>query len=456
METTGNRKRVGRDLTEGSVLRGLLIFAVPIILTNFIQQLYSMADLMIIGRFAGSIGTVGVSTGGEISDFLTPVATSFATAGQIYIAQLFGAKNHQKLKESAGTFLSLMALMSVIFLAVTLIFRVQILKLLNCPPEAMRQAENYLVVTAIALPCIFGYNAVCGILRGMGESKRPLLFVAIAATVNIFLDLLLVAVISLEALGTAIATALSEFASFAAALVYLYRRREAFGFEEWKLSCLKIDRQAAAVLLCLGIPQTCRSLLVRVSMLWVNANVNAYGLTASATNSVGNKLQKFLEIFSMSLSQASAAMIAQNLGAKKPDRAKKVVWYSLGSTLLVATVISGAVLLWPRAVFGIFTRDPAVLEMGVLYLQIMVVHFFMSAVTSSFQAMVLGAGNAGLNFVIGVMDGIFCKIGFSLLFAAALGMGVTGYFWGTALSRVIPGVICIGYFYSNRWRDRTL
>ena len=138
----------------------------------------------------------------------------------------------------------------------------------------------------------------------MGESKRPLIFIIVAATVNIFLDLLLVIVFRLEAAGTAIATAASQAASFAAAFIYMYRHREQFGFE-MKLSYFKFDPESLKIIFRLGIPQACRTILVRVSMMWVNANVNAYGMVASGTNSVGNKLQKFLEIFSQSMSQAS-------------------------------------------------------------------------------------------------------------------------------------------------------
>lgn len=453
META--QKRIGRDLTEGAVLQNLFIFVVPIILTNLIQQVYSMVDLIVIGQFVGNTGTVGVSTGGEVVDSLTPVATAFATAGQIYIAQLSGAKRIQELKRAIGSFITLMMLMSIGFLFLTLLFRVQILELLNCPEEAFAQAEGYMVITTAGMPFIFGYNAVCGILRGMGESKRPMIFIIVAAIVNIFLDLLLVVVIPLDAAGTAIATAASQMAAFAAAFIYMYRNRKQFDFE-LRLSYFKMDAEPVKIILGLGIPQAARSVLVRISMLWVNASVNSYGLVASGTNSVGNKLQKFLEIFSTSMSQAGGAMIGQNLGAKKYDRAKKVVWYVLTACLAVAAVISLFVVLLPRAIFGLFTNDVDVLNMGVIYLNIMIIHFFASAVTSSFQSMVIGAGNAPLNFVLGVLDGVVCKIGFSLMFVYLMNLGAYGYFWGTAVSRILPGIICILYFASGKWRRSRL
>ena len=452
---TATAKRVGRDLTTGPVANNLLVFVGPIILTNLIQQVYSMVDLMVIGQYVGNIGTVGVSTGGEIVDFLTPVATSFATAGQIYIAQLAGAKRMNEQRKAIGSFITLMMLMSVAFMVLTIGLCTPILRLLNCPEDAMDAAQAYMIITGIGIPFIFGYNAVCGVLRGMGESKRPMLFIIIAAVVNIFLDLLLVAGIPLEAAGTAIATSVSQLASFIAAFVYMYKNRDAFDLE-FRPSYFKLEKESTSIILKLGVPQAVRSILVRVSMLWVNASVNGYGMVESGTNSVGNKLQKFLEIFSSSMSQAAGAMIGQNLGAKKPERAKKVVYCALASCLIVAGAISLLVFLFPHALFGIFSRDADVIAMGVTYLNIMIVHFFASAVTSSFQSMVIGSGNASLNFAIGILDGVICKIGLSILFVAVFNMGVYAYFWGTALSRIIPGLVCIGYFASGKWKNARL
>ena len=473
---TAVKKSVGRDLTSGPIMTSLMAFALPIVVTNLIQQLYSMVDLMIIGQYVGNIGTVGVNTGGEIADFLTPVATAFASAGQIYIAQLAGAKRFEDQKKATGTFITLMMIASMALMVLTLVLTRPILNMLNCPAEAMGEATNYMIITAIGLPFIFGYNAVCGVLRGMGESKRPLLFIIIAAVVNIFLDLLLVAVIPLSAAGTAIATVVSQIASFAASFVYMYKHKETFDFE-LKPSYFRCEKQHMKVLLKLGLPQAVRSILVRVSMLWVNASINACGSIASGTNGIGNKLQKFLEIFSASMSQASAARVGQNLGAKKQDRAKKAVHFTLLGCLVIGAVFSVIILIFPKQTFGIFTKDSMVMDLGVFYITMLAVHIMVSAVTSSYQSMVIGAGNATLNFIIGILDGVVCKIGLSVLFvslflgnpAMAAWFGSTpdymssgdflttmAYFWGTGLSRVLPAIVCMIYFYSGAWKKKSL
>lgn len=450
-----NKKEVGIDLTEGSILRKLLIFAVPIVLTNLVQQLYSMVDLAVIGQYVGSIGSVGVSTGGEIADLMTPIATGFATAGQIYIAQLYGAKMEQKVKKSIGTLITMMLLISIVTMILSIVFCRQILGLLNCPAEAIGQAESYMIITAIGYPFIFGYNAVVGILRGMGESKHPLIFISVAAVINIFADILLVKYIPLEAAGTAIATVLSQVGSFAAALVFMYRNRERFDFE-LKAGYFKMDKEISWILLKLAIPQVVRSMLVRFSMLWVNSHVNAYGLTVSATNSIGTKIQKFLEVFVNGVDTACAAMIGQNLGARKYDRAAKIVWVTLACCELIAVVVCGLCLVFPDEIYGILTTDEAVIELGRRYLQILCLHFLISAFTATFQAMVTGCGFVSLGFVLGVLDGVVARIGLSLFFFYVMHAGYESYWWGTALARVLTGTVCFLYFMSGKWKTRKL
>lgn len=455
MTAAMSRKKVGTNLTEGPILKGLLMFAVPIVLANLLQQLYSMVDLMVIGKYVGSIGTVGVNTGGEMADLVTPVAMGFSTAGQIYIAQLFGARQEDKIKKSVGTLLTFMFVASITLGLIVIVFNVQLLNLLNCPIEAMGQAQSYMIITALGFPFIFGYNAVCGVLRGMGESKRPLFFVAVAASINIVLDLLFVVVLKMEAAGTALATIASQFGSFAAAFYFMYQKKEQFDFE-LKLSYFKVDMPSLKVLVRLGIPQVVRSMFVRIGMLWVNSNVNSYGLVVSSTNSIGNKLQKFLEVFIQGIDTACASMIGQNLGARKIDRAKKTLYCTVASVLVCATVSALICIFIPTQIFGLFTSDPEVLALGKIFLRIFIIHFYSSAITGSFQSMVTGSGFVELGFIIGVLDGLICKIGFGLLFMSLFNPGYLGIWLGVSCSRILPGMISIIYFYSGKWKTRKL
>lgn len=447
--------RVGTNLTTGPIMKTLLFFAFPIVLTNLVQQLYSMVDLIVIGQYVGSVGTVGVNTGGELADLVSPIAIGFATAGQIFIAQLAGAGNERRIKRTIGTLLSFTILLSVILAAAVIAFCRPILTLLNCPQEAFFEASSYMIITALGYPFIFGYNAVCGVLRGMGESKRPLIFILLAAIINIFLDLLLVAVFRLDAAGTAIATALSQMGAFLAAFFFMWQKRERFDFE-FSLSYFKMDRDILWILIRLGIPQVVRSMFVRVGMLWVNASANSFGLIVSATNSVGNKLQKFLEVFVQGIDTASASMIGQNLGAKKIDRAGRTTLCTYAAATACAVISAAICLLIPHQIFRLFTTDESVIALGATFLRIFTLHFFASALTGSFQAMVTGCGFVELGFLLGLLDGLICKIGFSLLFMYVFQMGYIGLWCGVACSRILPGCICVAYYISGRWKTRRL
>lgn len=452
--TTAKTQRVGTDFTNGSILHKMIVFSLPIIAGNLIQQLYSMVDLAIIGKYIGSVGTVSVATGGELSDLMTPVAISFSTAGQIYIAQLAGEKNRQKINETAGTLITLLLSLSLVIMAITLISYRGFLSLLNCPADALSGATQYMLITAVGFPFIFAYNAICALLRGMGESKRPLMFIIVAAVANLFLDLLLVVVFQMGVAGTAIATVASQLGAFLASLFYLHSKRKIFDFS-FSLSYFRIRKQAVKVILLLGIPQLVRVFSVQFSMLWVKSNINSFGLTASATYSVGNKIEKFMNIFILGMDGAAASMIAQNIGARKPERAKKVVWTALSIASSVALIVSILFLIVPRQLYGLLTNDAEVIEFGVIYLRIMILGCFTSAYASAFKSIATGSGAANLCLLVGVLDGV-CRVCICLIATVFLGHQAYSYFWGAALCQLVPGTISLIYFIRGSWISKKL
>lgn len=453
-------KKVGLDLTEGDILQQLLIFALPLLLANFVQQLYGAVDMIIIGQFVGSAGSSGVSNGGEVATLITFIATAFGSAGQIYVAQLSGAKDHKAITETLCTSMILMAILSLVSAAICIVFCNQLLSWLNCPPEAFAHAQSYMVVVSLGLPAVFGYNMVCGILRGMGEAKRPLMFITIAAVSNVFMDILLVAVIRLEATGTAIATIIAQYASFAAAAIFLYKRKDQFDLRLTKDS-LKMNKVRLAALMRLGIPLTAQTALIHFSQLICASHINAFGLVASTANNVGNQIAKVVNIFTSSINQGAGAMVGQNIGAKKYDRVKKIVYITLACSSICAGVACLVAAFAPRLVYGIFIKrsDPnygAILDLGVIYLRYCIIIFLFSAVQGSFQSVVTGSGNAKLSMVAGLLDGVILRLGFSFLLAYACNMGVEGFFLGNGLARLGPISVSMIYFYSGKWKSFNL
>ena len=453
----GGARQVGEDFTQGPLMKQLMVFATPMILASLLQQVYSLVDLAMVGQFVGSAGTVGVSTGGELNDVILPLAQAITAGGQVYLSQIYGAKKEHLVKKTVGTLITMCLILAVFCMALQTLGCDIILNLLNCPTEdgAFEQARNYMLITAIGIPFVFLYNTMSSMMRSRGESKTPLMSVIVATVVNIIANYIFLAIIPLEASGVAIGTIMSQIVSAVYCGAYMAKHNDVYGVE-FKLSFLTIDVEAAKVILSIGIPQAARSILVRFSGLWVKAQINSYGLVYSATNSVGNKLEKFLDVYSNAMANAAAAMIGQNLGAKKYDRAKTVVHDTLLVSSVFAAVVVLASIFIPRQMFRIFSTDEEVISLGVVYLRIMIGQYVLTAIVNAYQSMVVGSGNSKLNFIVGIFDGIICKIGLGVLFAIILGMGAQGYWWGISLSRGIPAVICVAYFYSNKWQNREL
>lgn len=432
-----------------------MIFVLPLLLANIVQQLYDAVDMVVIGQFVGNSGTAGVATGAEIATLITFAANSFGSAGQIYVSQLYGAQKHKAISEVIATALIAMLTLALFFTVICFLFVDTFLNWLNCPPEAFQQAHNYMVIVSLGFPFIFGYNMICGILRGVGEAKRPLMFIVIAAISNIFMDLFLVAVIPLEAAGTAIATAAAQAVSFSAALIFLYKKRAHFGLEFTKEG-FRFHKQHFLVLLKLGLPLTAQSTFIHFSILVCSSQINTYGIVASATNGIGNKVQKLINIFSNSITTGAGAMVGQNIGAQKYERVKKIVYTTLACAFTLALTGSTIGFFLPRQIFRIFSPDPEVIEFGVTYMRIAVIGFLLAPIMGSFQSVITGSGNSKLGFAIGMLDGVVLRLGISFLLANVFGLGVLGFFYGHALARLGPVVITTAYFYSGKWMTRKL
>jgi putative MATE family efflux protein len=304
------------DLTQGGVVKKLLIFAYPFALSNLIQVFYGLVDMAVIGRYVGSSGQSGVAIGGDIMNFFMMVGAGFATSGQVMISQYVGRGDRKGIKSVIGTLLGFILGVALVLTALALIFAREFLYLERTPAEAFGQALTYITTCFCGLIFIYGFNAVGAILRGMGDSKRPFIFVAISAVTNILLDLFFVAALRLNVFGAALATVMSQGLSFTLIILYLYKRREAFGFD-FKPKSFAIRKAQLIPLIRLGLPMALQSAAISVSFIFVNSFINGYGLVASAVTGVGNRLSQVIMIIGQAVNMASTVMIGQNFGAGK-------------------------------------------------------------------------------------------------------------------------------------------
>jgi putative MATE family efflux protein len=443
------------DLTTGSVWKKLIVFALPFMLSSAFQTLYSTVDMIIVGQWAGGVGLSAVATASSINMFVTSIGMGFATGGQIVISQLVGADKRDKIKQTIGTLLSTLAVLAVFFGSVAAILSAPLLHLLNAPDEAFAGARQYLVINAAGAILTYGYNAVSAILRGMGDSKRPLIFIAIASVINLVLDYVFVALCGFGVAGAAIATVIGQGVAFAVAIVYLVRHRDAFMFD-FKPSSFKPDRDTLKVLVKLGTPMALQSCSIDLSMSVINGVVNTYGVAASAAYGVGIKIDRFTAIATHALWTGGATMVGQNVGAGKYDRATKTVYTSM----LICTIFCGcfAVIyaLFPRQLFGLFTSDSAVLDLAWTYLLTSVIQQPASILATSCNSVIEGTGNAGLSLAIALFDGIVLRIALSLLLGNTFGLGLFGFFLGNNLAMYGTAIPAAIYFWSGMWKKRKL
>ena len=303
-----NNGTMARDLTVGSVPRQLISFAAPLFFSGLLQTVYNMVDMVVVGRFVGAAGLSAVAVGGEVLTFLTFIAMGVSNAGQVIISQYLGAGRREKISKLIGTLFSFLLGCAVLLTAACLALEGQILNWVNAPPESLEYARDYVGVCVWGLVLIYGYNLVSAILRGMGDSKRPFLFIAIASAVNLVLDLAFIAGLGMGAFGAALATVLGQSLSFLCAIVLLYRTKEQFGFD-FKPASFRIDKEAFAALIKLGVPMVLQSAAISFSKLFITSWVNTYGVIASAVTGIGNKLQTVTNVFAQALSTAGGSMM---------------------------------------------------------------------------------------------------------------------------------------------------
>jgi putative MATE family efflux protein len=441
-----------RDMTRGPVVSQLLRFAFPLFVSNALQAVYNLVDMVIVGNYIGKAGMSAVSIGGDILHLLTFVAMGFSSAGQVLIARSVGTGRHDEIKKTIGTMFSFLLGVSLAISAACYLLRFSVLHWLNTPAAAEAFAMDYMVTCVCGLPFIYGYNIVSAILRGMGDSRRPFLFIAAAAILNTVLDILFVKYLGMEVFGAALATVIGQGVSFLSALVYLYRRRESFGFD-FRPESFRIDPPAFRRLLSLGIPMAIQSAAISFSKIVLMAWANLFDVTYSALAGIFNKVNTVCGVISQAFTTAGSTMAGQNLSAGKHDRVNRILLTILSIGLGLAVLATAVMLLRGEAIYAVFTTDADVLRAaGVLTLPI-ILNFYGSATRSAAFSLINGSGRSKLNLAIAIIDGVVSRMGLAALLGFALHLECFGFWMGDSLAGFMPLIIGSIFYLSGRWME---
>ena len=350
------------SLTEGNVLKNLLLFAIPFLIANILQSLYGAVDLFVVGKYCTAESVAAVSTGTQVTQIVTSLITGLTLGSTILIGQYMGCKEYEKVKRIIGTTLTVFAGVALLLTILMILFERPLLTLLDTPVESFSLTMQYVLLCSLGNIFICGYNAISAILRGYGDSTRPMIFVGVACVLNIILDFLFVKYMAMGVSGTALATVISQAVSMIIAIVYLKKKEFLFDF---RLKSFRPVGQLVKELARVGIPISFQELAIRISFLYLMTVMNRCGVYAAAVVGISSKYDVFAMLSATSMANALAAITAQNMGAGKPERARRSLWYGLSFAL----VVSGIFWLWaqwsPQSMIRVFSKDMNVIEQGV-------------------------------------------------------------------------------------------
>lgn len=442
-----------KDFTKGSIAKQLFYLMIPFMLSNALQVLYSTIDMIIVGKYVGTAGLSAVSQSSSILNFATMVCLGFANGGQVIIAQALGAGKKRETNNIIGTLFTVILAMGFLFSVAIVLSRGAVIRVMNIPAESAQMSDNYLFICGLGMIFTAGYNLVSAILRGMGDSKRPLLFIAIASVINLALDIIFTGMLGMGVAGAAWATIIGQAVSFLFSIYYLYKNRGEFGFD-FKLSSLKPVGRYVKMIIDLGAPMAVQSGFINISMLYVNAMINSLGVVESATFGVGVRIDDIMNKISMGIQYAALPMISQNIAAKELKRAKKVVHSAWVFSGVFTVIFLSLYLCFGKQLFMLFSDDTAVHALSTTFIRAIIWLFIPFAIMRGTGAFVQGIGFAKFGMVLSILDGVLLRIGLSWLFGIYLNYGFFGFVLGYALAPYGYAIPSLIYFLSGIWKKR--
>ena len=377
------------SFTEGKIMQPLLLFAVPVLLALFLQAMYGAVDLLIVGKFASSADVSAVSTGSQIMTTLTNLVSSFAMGTTILLGQQIGSGKKEEGGRTVGTSILLFAGIAVIMSVILVVFAPQVSSLMNAPEEAFQKTVDYVRICGGGMLVIVAYNLIGCIFRGLGDSRTPLITVAIACVFNVAGDLLLCAVFGMGTAGAAIATVFAQIVSVIVSFILISKKDLPFTI---KKENIRIHKTYLRKMTAFGAPIALQDLLVSISFLIILAIVNGMGVIASAGVGVAEKVCAFIMLISSAFMQSMSAFVAQNYGAGRLTRARKALHYGIAVSFTVSIVMFAITFFHGDILASIFSSDSEVIAAAADYLKAYAIDCLFTAVFFCYTGFYNGFG----------------------------------------------------------------
>ena len=432
-----------RNLTEGSTLGAIISFSLPYLLSYFMQILYGMVDLYIVGRYCSVASITAVSIGSQVMHMLTVIIIGLAMGTTVVVGQAIGARNDRRVATVVGNTVTLFMLFSLVLTAVLLAASKGIVSLIATPTEAIAGTEQYLYICFVGIPFIVAYNIIASIFRGLGDSKSPMYFIAIACVANIVLDILFIGVLHLDAAGAALATVLSQTLSVVISLVMIRRRR----ILTLHRSELRPHRDEMGAILRIGIPVALQDGFIQVAFIVITVIANMRGLNDAAAVGIVEKVIGALFLVPSAMLSTVSAVGAQNVGAGKMQRAKQTLWQAMGITVTYGILLALVIQFTADSVVGIFTGDANVITSGGQYLRAYIWDTALAGMHFCFSGFFCACGASLFSFIHNVCSIVLARIPLSYLFSVQYPDTLYPMGIATPLGSLVSVIICVGLYW---------
>lgn len=437
-----------RNLAEGSILKNIVFFSLPYLLSYFLQTLYGMADLFIIGQFDGIDSTTAVSIGSQVMNMITVMIVGLAMGSTVVIGRSVGAGDKKRASNEIGNTITLFMVVSLVLTAVLLIFVKPIVSVVSTPTEAVDGTISYLTICFIGIPFITAYNIISSIFRGMGDSKSPMYFIAVACAANIALDYLFIGVLDFDTAGAALGTTLSQTVSVIVSLTVIIKRKNLISI------CLK-DLKPKVILmkniLKIGIPVAFQDGFIQISFIIITIIANRRGLDDAAAVGIVEKLIGILFLVPSSLLSTVSVISAQNLGAGKPERAKATLRYATIINVSIGIVSAVSMQFFAEGAVGLFTSDPNVILYGGEYMRSYVWDCILAGVHFCFSGYFCACGKSGISFLHNFLSIVLARVPIAYFASKMFADTLFPMGFAAPIGSVLSVIICvIAYIVINK------
>jgi len=428
-----------RNLTRGSVFKNIVIFSLPYFLSYFLQTLYGLADLFIIGQYEGVASTTAVSIGSQVMHMLTVMIVGLAMGTTVSIGRAVGAGDKKRVSACVGNTATLFMLVSVVLTVVLVLLVRPIVSVMSTPEEAVGGTVRYLIICFIGIPLITAYNIISSIFRGMGDSKSPMYFIAVACAANIALDYLFMGAMHLGPAGAALGTTIAQAISVVVALIAIRRHKSIALTKE----DLRPQRGVMGQILSIGVPVALQDGLIQIAFIIITVIANRRGLTDAAAVGIVEKVISFMFLVPSSMLSTVSALGAQNLGAGKPERAKKTLWYAIAIAAGFGVFISILIQFIAEPVVGLFTPDENVIVSGGQYLRGYILDCAFAGVHFCFSGYFCAYGRSELSFLHNILSIVLVRVPGAYFMSKLFPDNLLPMGLATAVGSLLSVIICV-------------